>query len=66
MLGAPDLDLHRTIDPALDTVRQADSLVDHTFRRGIFGSETNVLAAIIDAMNIAVPKDYLRAINRAL
>ena len=62
----PDPGPHRTINPSLKTAGQADSLVNFTFKKGIFDSETYMRTAIIDAMNIAIPKEYRRAINGAL
>ena len=59
----PDPGPHQTIDPAMNTAGQADLLVDYNYKRGIYDLEQNIKAAVIMALNKAVPPEYRRVPN---
>ena len=46
------------IDPAMNTAGQADLLVEYNYNKGVYDLEQNIKAAIIMALNKAVPPEY--------
>ena len=59
----PDPGPHRTIDPSMNTAGQNDLLVEYNYNKSVYDSEQNVTAAVIMALNIAVPPEYRRIPN---
>jgi hypothetical protein len=54
---------HRIIDPQNNTAGQADELVQYNFRKGVYDSQENVKAAVIAALNLAVPAPYKKVVG---
>ena len=59
----PDPGPHRTIDPSMNTAGQNDLLVEYNYNKSVYDSEQNVKAAVIMALNKAVPPEYRRIPN---
>ena len=49
---------HRVVDPTLNTVGQADALVQYNFKRDVYKSNEHVKAAVIGELNLSVPSAY--------
>jgi hypothetical protein len=54
---------HWIIDPQNNTAGQADELVQYNFRKGVYDSQENVKAAVITALNLAVPSPYKKVVG---
>ena len=54
----PDPGPHHVVDPSLNTVGQADALLQYNFKNGVYESNEHVKAAVIGGLNLAVPSAY--------
>ena len=57
-VALPDPGQHRVVDPSLNTVGQADALVQYNFKSGVYESNEHVKAVVIGGLNLAVPSAY--------
>ena len=62
----PDPGAHRETNAAWSTQQQKDAEVVYLANKRVYDSECNVLRAIINGLNAAVPRKYKRAIGNAI